>query len=96
MVIKLAFLFSSLLPFLVHSQISKDGIKFEEGLRWMQIVEKAKAENKYIFWIATLHGVRLVKQWKGISIPIKKWANFSIVVSSPLRFKWTKQIVTMI
>lgn len=33
------------LPLLMHAQ----GIKFEEGLTWKQVLQKAKAQNKYIF-----------------------------------------------
>src|SRR5687767_13915451 len=38
-----------ILPSAIFSQIEDTGIKFEEGLTWQQVVEKAKNQNKYIF-----------------------------------------------
>ncbi len=45
---KLMSLFTCL-SLLVSTQVKSQGIKFEEGLSWQQIKEKAKKENKYIF-----------------------------------------------
>src|ERR1700744_2942723 len=45
-----------LMPLMLQAQISNkssdlndQGIKFEQGLNWQQLISKAKAENKYIF-----------------------------------------------
>ncbi len=45
---KLLSLFTSLF-LLIFARVEGQGIKFEEGLSWHLIKEKAKKENKYIF-----------------------------------------------
>ena len=54
----LVFCMSVLLPVLLHAQPGNEptaadgvpkGIRFEKGLSWQQVLEKAKAENKFIF-----------------------------------------------
>jgi len=37
------------LPLIIYAQERDKGIKFEQGLNWEQIKDKAKSENKYIF-----------------------------------------------